>query len=137
MHAHGLGATMAARMARVAKATGAQGRTVAEVVGGSAALKDKSVLVPARVVKASLGIMGRNRLHLQDGSGTGAAGTNDVLVTTHDVAAVGDIVSAKGTVRTDVNFGSGYSYAVLIQDAALLKSSRTQQRPQARCAWGR
>jgi hypothetical protein len=37
------------------------------------------------------------------------------------VAAVGDIVTAKGTVRTDVNLGSGYSYAVLIEDAALNK----------------
>jgi hypothetical protein len=72
-------------------------------------------------VKVSLGIMGKNWLHLQDGTGTGTDGTNDVLVTTHDVAAVGDIVTAKGTVRTDVNLGSGYSYAVLIEDAALNK----------------
>jgi hypothetical protein len=121
MAAHGTGAAVAAPVARVAKATGAQGRTVAEVVGGSVALKGKSVLVHAQVVKVSLGIMGKNWLHLQDGSGSGTDGTNDVLVTTHDVAAVGDIVTAKGTVRTDVNLGSGYSYAVLIEDAALNK----------------
>jgi hypothetical protein len=119
--AHGVGATAVAPLARVAKAPGANGRTVAEVVGGSVALKDKPVLVRAQVVKVSLGIMGKNWLHLQDGSGTGKDGTNDVLVTTRDVAVVGDIVTAKGTVRTDVNLGSGYNYAVLIDDAALNK----------------
>jgi hypothetical protein len=119
--AHGMGATAAAPIARVAKAPGANGRTVAEVVAGSVVLKDKPVLVHAQVVKVSLGIMGKNWLHLQDGSGTDKDGTNDVLVTTHDAAAVGDIVTAKGTVRTDVNLGSGYNYAVLIEDAALNK----------------
>jgi len=34
---------------------------------------------------------------------------------------VGDVVKAKGTVRTDVNLGSGYAYAVLIEDAKLAK----------------
>jgi len=38
-----------------------------------------------------------------------------------DTAAVGDIVNVKGTVRTDVNLGAGYAYAVLIEDAALRK----------------
>jgi hypothetical protein len=73
------------------------------------------------VVKTNVGILGKNWLHLQDGSGTAAAGTNDILVTTKDVVAVGDIVTAKGTVRTDVNLGSGYVYSVLIEDAAVRK----------------
>jgi hypothetical protein len=42
-------------------------------------------------------------------------------VTTKDEAAVGDIVNARGTVRTDVNLGSGYNYAVLIENAAVRK----------------
>jgi len=106
---------------KVAKASGSDARTVAEVVGGKTALKDKSVSLRGQVVKANLGIMGKNWFHLQDGSGSAGAGTNDVLVTSRDVAAVGDVVVVKGTVRTDVKLGAGYEYAVLIEDASLKK----------------
>jgi hypothetical protein len=105
----------------VAKAAGPDARTVAEVVTGKAKLKDKSVLVRGQVVKVNIGIMGKNWLHLRDGSGSAADGSNDILVTTKDTAALGDIVSIKGTVRTDVNLGSGYTYAVLIEDAVVRK----------------
>ena len=105
----------------VTKAVGPDARTVAEVVTGKAGLKDKTVLVHGQVVKASTGILGKNWLHLRDGSGSAAAGTHDVLVTTLDNAAVGDIVNARGKVRTDVDLGSGYAYAVLIEDASLRK----------------
>ena len=94
---------------------------MAEVIGGKAALKGKTVLVRGQVVKVSLGILGKNWLHLQDGSGSPSEGTNDILVTTKDNAAVGDIVSARGTVRTDVTVGAGYAYAVLVEDAAVRK----------------
>jgi hypothetical protein len=106
---------------KVAKASGPDARTVAEVVKGKAGLKDKTVLVRGQVVKANLGIMGKNWLHLQDGSGAAADGSNDILVTTQDKAAVGEVVSAKGTVRIDINLGSGYAYAVLIENAAVRK----------------
>ncbi len=106
---------------RVAKATGADAKTVAEVVKGKAGLKDKAVLVRGQVVKVNLAIMGKNWLHLRDGSGSASDGSNDVIVTTKDSAAVGDVVSARGTVRTDVTVGPGYAYEVLIEDAALRK----------------
>jgi hypothetical protein len=111
----------AAPVVKVPKATGRGAKTVAEVVAGKAALKDKTVLVRGQVVKVNLGILGKNWLHLRDGSGSAADGTNDILVTTKDAAAVGDIVSASGTVRTDVTVGPGYVYAVLIEDAAVRK----------------
>ena len=110
-----------ATMTKVAKATGADAKTVAEVVSGKALLKDKTVLVRGKVVKVNSGILGKNWLHLQDGSGSATDGSNDILVTTKDVAAVGDVVNARGTVRTDVNLGSGYTYAVLIEDASMPK----------------
>jgi hypothetical protein len=108
-------------VAKVPKATGPDAKTVAEVVTGKAKLKDKTVVVRGQVVKVNLGIMGKNWVHLRDGSGSAAAGTHDILVTTKDTAAVGDIVNAKGIVRTDVTVGPGYAYAVLIEDAAVRK----------------
>jgi hypothetical protein len=118
---HGPTPVATAPVAKVAKATGPEARTVAEVVNGKASLKDKPVLVRGQVVKVNSGILGKNWLHIQDGSGSAKDGSNDILVTTQDKAAVGDIVSARGTVRTDVTVGPGYAYAVLIEEAAIRK----------------
>jgi hypothetical protein len=115
------GAAPAAPVGKIAKASGADARTVAEVVSGRTALKDKTVSIRAQVVKVNSGILGKNWLHLQDGSGSAAAGTHDILVTTTDAAAVGDVVDARGTVRNDVDIGPGYAYAVLVDDAKIRK----------------
>lgn len=117
---HGVAAAPAS-VAKVAKASGADGRTVAEVVAGRVALKDKPVTIRGQVVKVSSGILGKNWVHLQDGSGSAASGTHDILVTTTDTTAVGDVVNARGTVRTDVNVGPGYAYAVLVDGATIRK----------------
>lgn len=111
----------AVTVAKVAKATGSDAKTVAEVVAGTAALKDKTVTIRGQVVKVSSGILGKNWIHLQDGSGSPASGTHDILVTTTDTAVVGDVVNASGTVRTNVDLGSGYAYAVLVADARIRK----------------
>ncbi|MBL8305104.1 MAG: nucleotide-binding protein [Rubrivivax sp.] len=121
MHTPGGGAAAAVAQPPVPKASGAEARTVAEVVQGRKGLKDKVVLVRARVVKVNNGIMGKNWLHLQDGSGKAQDGSNDLLVTSKDSAAVGDIVMVRGKVRTDVTLGSGYAYEVLVEDASVRK----------------
>lgn len=111
----------APKIVKVDKASGADARTVADVVTGRAALKDQPVSVRAQVVKVNTGIMDKNWFHVQDGSGTAAAGTNDLLVTSKDQASIGDVVTIKGTVRTDVKLGAGYDYAVLVDGASLRK----------------
>ena len=124
---HGAGGMMPAPKAsvatvgKVAKASGSDARTVEEVIAGKTGLKDKSVSVRAQVVRVNNGIMGKNWIHVQDGSGKAAAGTHDILVTSKDTVAVGDIVTVKGTVRTEVKIGQGYDYAVLIEDASIRK----------------
>lgn len=104
---------------KVAKATGANAYTVADVVSKSVQLKDKPVKVNGQVVKYNAGIMGKNWVHLRDGSGTSAKNDNDILVTTAASAKVGDLVTASGVVRNDKDFGAGYSYKVLIEEATL------------------
>jgi hypothetical protein len=105
---------------KVAKATGGTARTVAEIYAQRTALSEKPVTVRGKVVKFNEGIMGRNWVHLRDG--TGAAGKdNDITVTTADHASVGDVVVVKGTVRVDKDFGSGYAYPVIVEDAKLSK----------------
>jgi len=103
----------------VPKASGTNARTVAEIITKGAELKDMPVLVRGKVVKYNPEIMGKNWIHLRDGSGSEVNGTNDILVTTTNPAKIGDIVSVKGVIHTDKDFGAGYSYKVLIEEATL------------------
>ena len=105
----------------VARAEGPDARSVADIVGRSAELKDKPVTVRGKVVKVAANILEMNWIHLRDGTGSAKDGTDDILVTTKDEPQVGDIVVAKGTVRTNVDFGAGYAYKVLVDSATVTK----------------
>lgn len=91
------------------------GKTVGEICSGSAKLAGKAVTVRGKVVKYNAEIMGRNWLHIQDG--TGKDGSNDLLVTTSVPAKLGDTVLVEGKVGINKDFGAGYKYSVLIEDA--------------------
>jgi membrane protein implicated in regulation of membrane protease activity len=106
---------------KVAKASGANAYTVAEVVGKALELKDKPVKLSGKVVKYNPEIMGKNWIHLQDGSGSAAAKSNDILVTSSATTQVGEVITVSGLVRNDKDFGAGYSYKVLIEDASVTK----------------
>jgi hypothetical protein len=106
---------------RVEKAAGADARTVAEVYAQRTALKEKPVAVHGKVVKYNAGIMGKNWVHLRDGSGKADKGDNDITVTTQDSVNVGDVVLVKGVVRIDKDFGAGYAYPVIVEDAKISK----------------
>jgi hypothetical protein len=106
---------------KVPKATGPDARTVAEIFAKRADLKDTPVLVRGKVVKYTPDVMGRNWIHLRDGSGSAAERTDDLVVTTKAETKVGEVVTAKGVVRTDKDFGSGYAYQVLVEEAGLQK----------------
>ncbi len=105
---------------KVPKASGADARTVAEIYAQAAALKEKPITIRGKVVKYNEGIMGRNWIHIRDGSGSSGK-DNDLTITTSEKAAIGDVVLVKGTVRTEKDFGAGYSYPVIIEDAKISK----------------
>jgi hypothetical protein len=93
------------------------GKTVAEIFAAKEDLAGKQVLVRGKVVKFLPQIMGKNWLHLQDGSGS--EGTNDLAVTTAATAEVGDLVLVNGKVSVNRDFGYGYTYEVLVEDAEI------------------
>jgi len=94
------------------------GKTVVEVYSGKAECAGRDVAVRGKVTKVNNGILGRNWIHLRDGSGE--PGTDDLTVTSKDqTARVGDTVVARGVVGLDRDFGGGYFYAVLLEDAVL------------------
>ena len=101
---------------KVPKATGPNARTVGEIMTKSAELKDKPVLVRAKIVKINSGIRGVNWIHLRDGSGSAADQTNDLIITSVEEPKVGDIVTMQGVVRTNKDFGAGYTYKVIVEE---------------------
>jgi hypothetical protein len=103
------------------KATGAEARTVAEAHAQKDKLKEKTVAIRGKVVKFNAEILGRNWIHLRDGSGNPDKGDNDITITTKETAAIGDTLTIRGTLRLNKDFGSGYSYPVIIEDAKLQK----------------
>ncbi len=91
------------------------GQTVADIYAKKAELAGKAVTVRGKVVKFSPEIMGTNWVHIQDG--TGVAGTNDLTATTTAAVQMGDTVVISGTLVADKDFGYGYQYEVIIEDA--------------------
>lgn len=102
---------------KVEKAAGPNGYTVAELHEKKGALDKKKAVVRGKVVKVSSGIMGKTWVHLRDGSGDAAS--NNLVVTTQDVPSIGDVVTANGTIYKDKDFGSGYKYELIMEEASL------------------
>ena len=92
-------------------------KTVGEVYAEQASLGGKELAVRGKVVKFSPQIMGKNWVHVQDG--TGQSGANDLTVTTADSAKVGDTVLVKGRITLKKDFGMGYKYDLIIEDGTL------------------
>jgi len=111
----GLIATLA--VAPFSAAAEANLKTVAALNLNKAALVGQKISAQGKVVKVNNGIMGRNFLHVQDG--TGDAKNNDLAVTSKQTAKVGDQVTISGVVVLNRDFGSGYAYPLLIEDASI------------------
>jgi len=97
----------------------ADGVTVAELFEKKSELAGNPVKIRGQVVKLNRGILGVNWMHIQDG--TGQAGTNDITVTSKDdFAEVGSEVIVEGTLALERDFGAGYSYDVIIENARVI-----------------
>lgn len=94
-------------------------KSVAELNQNKATLAGQTIRAEGKVVKVNNGIMGRNFVHVQDGTGDANAGTNNLVVTSKQSAAVGDQVAVTGTVVVNRDFGMGYNYPLLIEEATI------------------
>ena len=122
MPGHGMGghapdAKLAAAvdLSNIKKADG--GQTVAELFAKKAGLTGKDVAVRGRVVKYTAEVMGKNWMHVRDG--TGSEGSNDLTVSTSATAAVGDTVVVRGKLGADKDLGAGYHYDIIVEDASI------------------
>ncbi len=98
----------------ITKAEG--GYTVDELNKDRESLKGKIVSIRGKVLKFNSGILGKNWVHLADG--TGEKGKDDVTLTTQETVKVGDTVLAKGLVALDKDFGAGYVYPLILEEAS-------------------
>ena len=96
------------------------GMTVADVWTKRKTLAGQSITVRGRVVKFNGGIMGRNWIHIQDGTGSAMDSTHDLTVTSDLDARVGDVVTITGKVALDKDFGAGYAYPVIVEGAKIV-----------------
>jgi hypothetical protein len=106
---------------KVEKSTAQNGYTVAELFAKAVNLNGQKVTVKGRVVKISPNIMGKNWIHIQDGTGDPATNTHDLVVTSSAIVKKGTIISLEGVLAAEKDFGFGYKYDVLIEDAVVVK----------------
>ena len=102
---------------KVDKATGDNAQTIEECFDKAKELNNKKVLVRGKIMKVSKMIMGKNWLHIQDGTGNPMNNTHDLVVTTMAEPAPDSIVVIEGTLHANKDFGAGYKYDVIIEDA--------------------
>ena len=94
------------------------GITIAELYANKDSYAGKTIKIRGEVVKYSAEIMGKNWVHLQDG--TKSNGSFDITVTTNDVTKIGEVVTFEGTVTLKKDFGAGYFYEVILENGKLL-----------------
>ena len=102
---------------KVEKAEG--GFTIAEVYARKADLAGKKVKIRGQVIKVSSGIMGKNWIHIQDGTKEGDH--FDLTITTAEIVIAGDVATFEGTLAVNKDFGAGYFYSVIVEDATVIK----------------
>jgi hypothetical protein len=96
--------------------TPAQGAIkIEELVSNLNKYEGKLVTITGKCVKVNPMIMGKNWVHLQDGS----ANNYDLTITTAEVIPVGVLISLEGTISLNKDFGAGYRYDVIMEDAVI------------------
>lgn len=111
---------------RVIKATGDHAYTIEEIYARKKALAKSVVKVRAKVVKFMPNIMGKNWIHIQDGTGSAEKMNNDIAVITIETVDVGDEIIVQGTLSVDKELGLGHVFAALIEDASVEKLKNEQ-----------
>ena len=95
------------------------GITIAELMENKEKYAGKEVKLKGKVTKYNPAIMNANWFHMQDG--TDFEGEFDLTVTTSAEVKLDQIVTIKGMVTLNKDFGAGYFYAIIIEQAEIIK----------------
>lgn len=102
---------------KIEKADG--GISLEELLKDKSSFDKKSVIVKGKVVKVNNGIMNKNWVHIEDG--TQFNNERDLTITTNEEVKEGDIVTFKGTIVLNKDFGAGYVYEIVLEEGILVK----------------
>lgn len=91
------------------------GVTIGELYKNRNDYEGKKVMVRGQVVKINKNIMDRNWIHLRDG--TSDEGKSDLTFTSSAKPNVGDVIILEGHVALNKEFGAGYVYPLIVEDA--------------------
>jgi hypothetical protein len=92
--------------------------TVAQIFAKRADFSGKEVEIRGIVVKVNEQVMNKNWIHIQDG--TNDNGNFDLTVTSTELPSVNDEITVKGIIILNKDFGYGYSYEVIMEDATIV-----------------
>jgi hypothetical protein len=90
---------------------------LSELMANKAKYEGKVITVTGECVKANNGIMGKNWVHIQDGS-KDKGKLLDLTVTTNLNIPIGSKVALNGKITLNKDFGAGYKYEIIMEDAA-------------------
>ena len=93
------------------------GMSIQQIYSQKSSLSGDVVKVKGQVVKFNKQIMKRNWIHIQDG--TGDDNEFDLVITCDDDVQVGDVIIAQGTITVDKDFGAGYFFPVIMENAEI------------------
>ena len=113
------GAVVPSAELNVNKATGPNSYSVSECFEQGKELNGKTVRVRGKVMKISRMIMGKNWLHIQDGTGNPLKNQHDLVATTTEDAEEGKVITIAGTLAFERDFGAGYKYEVIVEEAKI------------------
>lgn len=105
----------------VEKSSAENGYTIEEIFGNAKDLSGKKVQIRGKVVKFSPMIMGKNWVHLQDGTGNPMKNSHDLVFTTNESVEVNTVVTFEGILSANKDFGAGYKYEAIVEQANVIK----------------
>lgn len=111
------GAITPAGNVNVNKAAGENSYSVGECFDRAKELDGKTVRVRGKVMKISRMIMGKNWLHIQDGTGDPVKNQHDLVATTTEDPGENTIVTIEGVLTANRDFGAGYKYEAIVENA--------------------
>ena len=93
------------------------GITIGQLFSDKDSYADKTVAIKGQVTKVNRAILEKNWVHIQDG--TSASDKFDLTITTLENVNVGDVVTFEGKITLNKDFGAGYKYDVIMEEANL------------------
>ncbi|SDO74832.1 hypothetical protein [Desulforhopalus singaporensis] len=116
-----VGAIVPFKEIHVDKSVAPNGYSVEEIFAKAEELSGQKVRIKGKVVKFSPMIMGRNWVHLQDGTGDPMHNTHDLVITTAETVELNSTVTLEGVLSADKDFGAGYKYEAIVEHASVIK----------------